>query len=47
MKVNKITEVQMQIIVNNNLYKKKYIDEVTFNKVNEKLLRCLRTLQLG
>ena len=47
MNVNKITEVQMQIIINTNLYKKIYIDEETFTKVNERLLKSLRILQLG
>ncbi len=45
MKINKITEVQMQIIINNNLYKKNIIDENTFSKANEKLLKMLKVLQ--
>lgn len=45
MNVNKITEIQMQIIINANLYKKSIIDENTFSKVNEKLLKMLRALQ--
>lgn len=45
MDMNKITEVQMQIIINTNLYKKSIIDESTFSKVNEKLLKMLRALQ--
>ncbi len=45
MKFNRITEVQMQIIINNNLYKKNVIDESTFSKVNDKLLRTLKSLQ--
>jgi len=46
MNINKITEVQMQIIINNNLYKKNVIDENTFSKVNDKLLRTLKSLQI-
>jgi len=45
MKINKITEVQMQIIINTNLYKKSIIDESTFSKVNDKLLKMLKALQ--
>lgn len=45
MKLNTITEVQIQIIINNNLYKKNIIDENTFSKTNEKLLKILKTLQ--
>ena len=45
MDINKITEVQLQIIINNSLYKKHIIDESTFSKANEKFLKMLRTLQ--
>ena len=45
MDINKITEVQLQIIINNSLYKKNVIDESTFSKANEKLLKMLKTLQ--
>ena len=45
MKFSTITEVQLQIIINNSLYKKHIIDESTFSKANEKLLKMLRTLQ--
>ena len=45
MNINKITEVRFKIIINNNLYKKNIIDENTYVKVNEKLLRLLKTLQ--
>lgn len=45
MNINKITEVQMQIIINNNLYKKNIIDENTFSKANERLLKILKTLK--
>lgn len=45
MNINKITEVKFKIIINNNLYKKKVIDENTFSKANEKLLRLLKTFQ--
>lgn len=47
MNISKITEVQLQIIINNNLYKKKIIDEDTFSKANEKLLRLLKTFQIA
>lgn len=45
MNINKITEVQMQIIINTNLYKNNYIDEQTYIIVNDRLLRNLRILQ--
>ena len=47
MKVSEITEVQLQLIINNNLYKKKIIDEYTFSKVNEKLLKKLKILMIS
>lgn len=43
--MNKITEVQLQIIINKNLYEKNVIDEVTFSQANEKLLKMLKVLQ--
>ena len=42
MKINKITEIQVQIIINESLYKKNYIDETTFNIVNDRLLKNLK-----
>ena len=45
MKLNKITELQLQLIINNNLYKKNIIDENTFSKANERLLKMIKTLQ--
>lgn len=45
MKLNKITEVQIQLIINENLYKKNVIDEITYSKANDKLLEMLRILQ--
>ena len=45
MNISKITEVQMQIIINNSLYKKNIIDESTFSKANETLLRNLKRLK--
>ena len=45
MNISKITEVQMQIIINNSLYKKNIIDENTFSKANEALLRNLKRLK--
>lgn len=47
MEFSRITEVQMQIIINNNLYKKNIIDESTFTKVNDKLLKTLKCLQMA
>lgn len=46
MNINKITEVKFKIIINNNLYKKKIIDENTFSKANERLLKLLKSYQL-
>lgn len=43
--LSKITEVQMQLIINNNLYKKKIIDENTFSQANVKLLKMLKMLK--
>lgn len=45
MNISKITEVQMQLIINKNLYKKNIIDENTFSKANERLLRMLYVLR--
>lgn len=45
MKLDRITELQLQLIINNNLYKKNIIDENTFSKVNEKLLGMIKVLQ--
>ncbi len=44
MDISKVTKVQMQLIINNNLYKKNIIDENTFSKANEKLLKVLKML---
>lgn len=44
MDISKVTKVQMQLIINNNLYKKNIIDENTFSKANEKLLKALKML---
>lgn len=44
--IDKITKLQVQIIINSNLYKKNIIDEMTFTKVNEKLLKMLKNLQV-
>ena len=46
MKLNKITELQLQLIINDNLYKKNIIDENTFSKANERLLKMIKTLQV-
>ncbi len=42
MNIDKITEIKIKIIINNNLYKRKIIDEETFSYVNEKLLISLK-----
>ena len=47
MKVNDITKLQLQIIINNNLYKKNIIDENTFTKANEKLLKMIKSIQVA
>lgn len=47
MKINTITELQLQIIINNNLYKRHVIDENTFTKANEKLLKMIKTLSVA
>lgn len=46
MKLNIITELQLQLIINNNLYKKNIIDENTFSKANERLLKMIKALQV-
>ena len=46
MKLNAITELKLQLIINNNLYKKNIIDENTFSKANERLLKMIKTLQV-
>ena len=46
MKLNAITALQLQLIINNNLYKKNIIDENTFSKANERLLKMIKTLQV-
>ena len=46
MNINTITELQLQIIINNNLYKRNVIDEDTFTKANEKLLKMIRKLKV-
>jgi len=45
--LNAITELQLQLIINNNLYKKNIIDENTFSKANERLLKMIKTLQVA
>ena len=46
MKLNAITELKLRLIINNNLYKKNIIDENTFSKANERLLKMIKTLQV-
>ena len=45
--VNAITKLQLQIIINNNLYKKNIIDENTFTKANERLLKMIKSIQVA
>lgn len=45
MKINNITEVELQIIINNTLYKNKIIDEYTYIKTDEQLLKRLNNLK--
>lgn len=45
LKNNKIFELELQIIINNSLYKKNIIDENTFGKVNEILLKNINILK--
>ena len=47
MNINKITEVQMKIIINTSLYKKKVIDEHTFSAVNDVFFKTLKGLQIA
>lgn len=47
MKLNTITELQLQLIINNNLFKRNIIDKNTFSKANERLLRMIKTLQVA
>ena len=44
MKLNTITELQLELIINKNLYKKNVIDKNTFSKVNERLLKMIKML---
>ena len=46
MNINKITEIQLQILINESLYKKNYIDESTYTIVNDKLLKSLKQCNL-
>lgn len=45
MKINKVFEIQLKLIVNMRLFKRNIIDEYTFSKVNDKLLKKLKSLQ--
>lgn len=42
---NKIFQVELQIIINKNLYKKKIIDENTFVNANNLLLNKLKLIK--
>lgn len=42
--LNDIFEIQLQIIINEVLYKEEYIDEQIYYKVNEKLLKSIDLL---
>lgn len=44
---NKIFELQIQILINQNLYKKKFIDEETYSFINEELRKRLKILQVS
>ena len=44
--INEIIEIRIKILINNNLYKKKVIDEEIYSKVNEKLLKLLNNTKL-
>lgn len=44
MNINKITDIKIKIIINNNLYNRKVIDEETFSKVNEQLIKMLKNI---
>lgn len=39
MKLSNIANIQLQIMINNNLFQKNIIDEVTHSIVNDKLLK--------
>lgn len=45
MDLDNITKIQLQIIINKNLYNRKTIDENTFIKANERLLKTLNVLK--
>lgn len=45
LKIKRIFEIQLEIIINNNFYKKNIIDEYTYSKVNDKLLNSIKVLQ--
>lgn len=47
MDISKITEVQLQIMINDSLFKRNVIDENTYSKANERLLKLIRTLQVA
>lgn len=47
MNISKITEVQLQIIINNSLFKRNIIDENTYSKANTKLLQKIKTIQVA
>ena len=40
--LNKKSKIQLQIVINNNLFKKGIIDEDTYLMVNDKLLKLLK-----
>lgn len=45
MRISQIFETQLEIIINAKLYKRNIIDEYTYSKVNDKLLKKLKMLQ--
>ena len=46
MKLNKVAEIQFQILINESLYTKSLISEIIYTQVNEKLLKNLKQLQV-
>ena len=45
MKDNKIFNIKLQILINDNLYEKKLIDEELYSLANDKLLKQLNKLK--
>ena len=43
MDISNITKIKIEIIINKSLFNKNIIDEETYSKVNEKLIRLLKS----